>query len=193
MWTESLLFRQIITLFLTAVHFSNTICHQWSALWSPFLCSSGLLLFIPLFFSTSLWFAFTSASLSCSLAPLCSVLFPSASLLCASSLSPLFCSTSLSFYSVIEKEYVLRFKSFTFQIESEITQSHSFLGARSQHLCGGRWSWRHCLALGGEIFFAPVGSQLPSRQTPCALPVLLQDAWAGWRPGGACRQVSLGQ
>ena len=37
-----------------------------------------------------------------------------------------------------EKDYLLRFKSFTFQIESEITQSHPFLGARSQHLGGGR-------------------------------------------------------
>ena len=76
MWTESLLFRQIITIFLTAVHFSNTICHQWSALWSPFLCPSVLypfvLLYLPLF-------AFPSASLPCSM-------FPSSSLLWSLSL-----------------------------------------------------------------------------------------------------------
>ena len=34
---------------------------------------------------------------------------------------------------MIEKEYLLHFKSFTFQIESEITQSHPFLGAKSRH------------------------------------------------------------
>ena len=42
----------------------------------------------------------------CSLVPLCCDLFPSASLLCAPSLSPS-CSTSLSFYSVIHDAFCM--------------------------------------------------------------------------------------
>ena len=92
-----------------------------------------------------------------------------------------------------EKENLLRVKCFTAQIKSQITQRHLFLGARSQHLGGGWWSSRRSLALGGEIFFAPAGYKFPSHQTLCALPLLFQDAWAGWWPGGACLQGSQGQ
>ena len=50
---------------------------------------------------SDLLFSLLFSHVLCSLAPLCSDLFPSTSLLCAPSLSPLFCSTSLSFYSVM--------------------------------------------------------------------------------------------